>query len=262
MHLGSTNNTGTSQALVTHSATTTTTTVLHNEEQVVFSLYKLSFFRGEAVRKQWKHAASRCVIHWVINAGQILSVLKKIYPIHQFGWGVQGGVLRRLSMGLRRVASVFKWISLLWPCLITAGHCHQRDRDGERENEGKGAERKMEKMRGRESEMKTELTGGREKERGNNYEPGRLTTCNACVRREQLSGWWTKKKESKTKIKVFCATTWPEVTPGSRITLFFSLCQEDVGLSKLLFLRDVNLYNFLKSDFLFFFYCYWYLFYP
>lgn len=46
----------------------------------------------------------------------------------------------------------------------------------------------MEKMRGGESEMKTELTGGREKERGNNYEPGRLTMCNVCVRREQLSG--------------------------------------------------------------------------
>lgn len=41
----------------------------------------------------------------------------------------------------------------------------------------------MEKIRGRESEIKTELTGGSERERGNNYEPERLSVCymHVCV---------------------------------------------------------------------------------
>ena len=35
--------------------------------------------------------------------------------------------------------------------------------------------------RGRESEVKAELSGDTERERGNNYEPGRLTRCYMCV---------------------------------------------------------------------------------
>lgn len=72
--------TGASQALVTHTATTATTAVLGNEEQVVF--LSINFFG--AARKHSKHGASRCVIHRMINGGQIINVLKR--SIHSSIW--------------------------------------------------------------------------------------------------------------------------------------------------------------------------------
>lgn len=55
-----------------------------------------------------------------------------------------------------------------------------------------------------------------------------------------------KRKQDKNKGFLCHDMTWSD-TQLSNHSLF-SLCQEDVGLSKLLFLCDVHPYNLLKSD--------------